>query len=239
MNNLSFYMLSAEESLTVSSKIKEIITEGLNGDEFCGKVLPLVNNTNSKLSEAIGSSTIQSFTVKLSAADDEQDGAFIGFRDYVKAFTNNPDKEKQAAANKLLEVIKIIGWSLWNEGYIKESALLKVLFKELEKDENIKAMNTINVMDWYDHLKVKHSAFEAVDQQKITAEAEKDTPLISCTKKELTKYINPLLGYIELLAETDKGDYALVAAKLDEAIAGVMTIARSRQTRKENDSTEE
>jgi hypothetical protein len=45
----------------------------------------------------------------LSVADDEQDDAFIGFRDYVKAFTNNSDAEKQAAANILLDVKKLVG----------------------------------------------------------------------------------------------------------------------------------
>lgn len=239
MNNLSFYLLSAEESLTVSTKIKEIVMENLSADEFCAKLLPLIISTNAKLSKAIGRNTSQSFTLKLSVVDDEQDVAFIGFRDYVKAFTNNPDPAKQEAANKLLDVIKTIGWSIWNEGYVNESALLKVLFAELDKEENITAMTTINVTDWYNHLKTKHAAFEAVGQQKIAAEAEKDTPLTSSTKKELAKYINPLLGYIELLADMEDGVYTLAANKLDEAITEVMTIARSRQTRKNNALLEE
>ncbi|MGQ1948286.1 DUF6261 family protein [Geofilum sp. OHC36d9] len=239
MNNLSFYLLSAEEILIVSTKIKEIITENLSSDLFCSKVLPLITSANANLSEAIGRDTIQSYTHELSVADDEQDDAFIGFRDYVKAFTNNPDSEKQAAANTLIDVIKKIGWSIWSEGYVNESALMKVLFAELDKEENMTAMTAIGATDWYEHLKTKHAAFEALGQQKITAEAGKDTPLTSSTKKELAKYINPLLSYIELLADMEGGAYTLAANELDEAIAEVMTIARSRQTRKNNAVSEE
>jgi hypothetical protein len=55
----------------------------------------------------------------------------------------------------------------------------------------------------------------------------------------LAKYINPLLGYIELLADVEVGAYTLAANELDEAIAEVMIIARSRQTGKDNAVSEE
>jgi hypothetical protein len=55
----------------------------------------------------------------------------------------------------------------------------------------------------------------------------------------LAKYINPLLEYIELLADVEGRAYTLAANELDEAIAEVMTIARSRQTRKDNAVSEE
>jgi hypothetical protein len=38
---------------------------------------------------------------------------------------------------------------------VNESVLLKVLFAELDKEENVTAMTTISATDWYEHLKTK------------------------------------------------------------------------------------
>lgn len=234
MNTLSFYLLSAEESLTTSTRISEIIKQGLNEDAFANILLPKITNATAQLSEAIGRNKKQTYTQQLNVNDEARDKAFIGFRDYVKAFTHLPDPTKQSAAYQLYEIISQVGWSLYGEGYVAESALLNALFTELDKGEHQQAIETIGALEWYQNLKESNATFESTYRLKVESEAERETTMVGEIKRDLAKFINPLIDYIYLNAELIEGNFSTVAGQLDELISSVMSIARARQTRKEN-----
>ena len=234
MKKISFYMLTAEETFTVSNRFTVVFDNCISEDAFFQKLAPKIKSANNKFSLALNRITDKQITIELAEADTARDTAFIGFRDYAKAFLSNPGAKKKKAANKLIKLIKKIGWSIWNEGYMTETAQLKSLIAELKDKEYQAAMKTIEATEWFDNMVTTQKAFEELYGVKVVKEAGYDSPLISEIKAELTHYINPLLGYIEILAEVDGNPYKETALQLDEIISEAMSVARSRKTRNDN-----
>lgn len=94
-------------------------------------------------------------------------------------------------------------------------------------------------MEWYQNLKESNIVFEATYKLKVESEAERETPLIRDLKRELTKFVYPLIDYFYLNSELNEGIFSIVAKQLDEIISGAMSIAHARQTRKENATAQE
>jgi hypothetical protein len=234
MNNLSFYLLNTEETFTTSTRITTVIEEDLNGDPFIDKIVPIIRAYSSKLSTVLGRTTDQYYTRQLEKDDDAQDSAFIGLRDYCKAFMNAPEEDMKEAAIKLVELFKAKGWSLWSEGYTVQSAKQHSLISELEKEEYQNALKTILGLSWFENLKTKSEAFEKTNQEKIDAEAGKESPLVGETKKTIIKYLEPLLSYVNIMAEMNEVDFELASKKIDDIITNAMALAKARKTRKNN-----
>ena len=238
MEKISFYILANEELSVVSDRTAQILESDLSHDSFISLVLGPLKANISKFSEAISKVTNKEYTLKVGKADNTRDGSFIGYRDYCKAFTNSPDKKMRAAAQRLVKLIKQAGWTLYKDGDTVESAKMNSLITKLKSEEYSKDIDTINSRTWFDNLVKDQLNFEAVVQEKADHEAGKEVPLILETKSELKRLLPPVLDYIELRAELSGDGYAGAMNKLDEIISEIMTIARARHTRKDNDSQE-
>jgi hypothetical protein len=238
MKNLSIYLLNPEEIFTLLKRLIVILRATLSNDSFIGRVLPSLEILETKLSGIVGRILNNEFTKKLAESDDARDQAFIGFRDYCKACLNHNDSVIQEAAAKLVSLLERYGWTLYNEGYTVQSGKLNSLIEELSEADYQAAITTINGGIWFDTIRNAQSAFEAINKLKEEKEAEKNVPAIAEVRKETVKYLQPVLSYIELLAELDSEAYSEVEKELTEIINGMMAIARARQTRKANETVE-
>lgn len=239
MIKISFYLLSAEETFTLTKRIIEIIKKRMSKDEFALLLLPVLEEALNKLSDALRKIANKEMTRLISEADEVRDAAFLALRDYIKANSNKPDKKVKTAANKLLEVVRKVGFSLHREGDTVETALLHSLFAELDKPDCTKALNAVNAVDWYASLKEAQAGFEKVNDKKVQDESGKEIPLVGENKKVISKYLIPLLGYLEVKAELSDNEFKVTADQCDEVIEGVITIARARNTRRINSTEEE
>lgn len=239
MQNLSFYLLNTEETHTVARRLTAFLNSDLSADEFVAEVYPLLNDTISDLTMVLNRIQDKEHTIKLAEDDEARDNAFIALRDYFKAFVNNPNEEMQHAAQKLTNLTRQMGWSMWDDGYVVESANLNSYIAKLEEENNQQYMQTISAISFFEYLKSCQDRFEETNSQKVNIEAATEAPLLKETKKKIAKYLVPLLSYIELRAEIRGGVYKTTADKADEVISGIMSIARARQTRKENAADKE
>jgi hypothetical protein len=112
-------------------------------------------------------------TAELAEKDAARDLAFVGFRDYCKAFTSTPDAAKSAAAKKLEALIRKLGWSLHSEGYTEQTAAQKTLIESLETAEYAKAVSAIGAEPWVANLKASNAAFEAAKELKMKPSARR------------------------------------------------------------------
>jgi len=238
MEKISFYMLANEELSIVSDRTVQILESELSHDSFISLVLEPLKNNNSNFSEALGRIVNKDYTIKISAADGKRDSSFIGFRDYCKAFLNSAEAKSRAAAKKLVILMKQVGWTLYNDGDTVESAKLNTLISKINNPEYSKAIKVINAESWFDNVVKDQQNFEAIIQKKIEEEAGKEVPLIMETKSQIKRLLPPVLDYIELRAELSGNGYIGTMNKLNEAISEIMSVARARHTRRENNNEE-
>lgn len=238
MKETPFSLLTSSEIYTFNERCIQCIKESNINDNFIAQILQQIVGYIAQLVKALGRSLKSEFTPELLNSDEVRDKAFIGFRDFVKAFCNNSDKQKVKAANKLIDIIENQGWSLFKYSMSKETASLQALFGELEKPDAQSAMSTIGALPWFDDLKNAQTAFETIYQSKVAKDTEIDIPLARESVKWLRFYLKGLLNYIEINAILNPTTYKPISDKLDTIITDVTTVARARQTRKMTEKAE-
>ena len=234
MNNLSITILNTEECYMLNKRLINVFETDLEKEAAVSKVMPNLIELNADLSAILERTNQNAMTKQLAAKDEERNAAFINFRDYCKAYTSEPDPILSAAAKKLTALIREIGWTLYQQGYTEQTASQEALVNALAEPEYAEAITAINATARVSYLQSTNMAFEESLRIKTEIKSRKDIPFIRECKREMVRYLKPLLVYLKLMADVKPDVYSAAVAKIDEAVEYVMTVARARQTRKEN-----
>lgn len=184
MKAFPFSLLNSDELCTSTERINHITEEIGANDPFIGQVRQLMAESSQALSNAIGSSRSSDFTGRLLESDGQRDSAFIGLRDYAKAFANHRDPEKAGAGKKLVDLIQQRGWSLYRQGYMVETSQLNALIADLESESYTPAIQLVGAETWLTDLKETQNAFELLYQEKVDTESGEEYPPGAGIKKK-------------------------------------------------------
>ena len=227
-------LLSTNEMIILSVRIVEL-AEGLGiKDGMIGDLINLIRDKISILKKSSAVERGSEYTAVIHEKDNIRDDAFLGFRDYVKACQTKNDPETKKAAQLIISLIKKYGWTLYNEGYSVQSALMEKLISELEEKEAQNALNKIKALDWYHDMVTAQQDFEASMIEKIDVELKNEQPGLRDAKGGLIKTLTAFISSITSLDELYPGKFTAVITKIKESAAGLATAAKSRKTRDEN-----
>jgi hypothetical protein len=235
----TFYpsILTANEVHTSTSRMDSIIIGNITNDTYITKVDLLLKKPLANLSTALGRS-IDSTQVELLGKKNElRDLRYIGLRDFCKALSVDTDPALAAAGAYLVNIFKDIGWSLQNEGYIKQSSLLKALIDKLEKTPASTALTTIGAVARFTELKTAQTDFEVTYKTKVDAKTQEEYPKIRDCRISIVRYLGAMLSYVDMMDEIEGGNFSTTVNQIDEVITEFDTIARNRITRKKNEKT--
>jgi len=238
MREMNFSYLKPEEVHAFSFRILPIFEPLVEGDEFLSGIVPRLRRRNGDLSKALSLIRSSQYTSQLSNSDTTRDQYYISFKSYVSAFLFHPDEEKVQAAKLIDTQIQASGPSLYRLGYAEETTQLNGLLASFQTPAAQAALKLIGADYWLDLLTKAQQAFEALYQQKVAADAVKDLPPATESRKEIVRFLTQIFTYIDAKMETNPEKYNPVAVKIDEVIVDMMTIARSRKS-KANNSKEE
>jgi len=237
MKSFSTSILTSNEVQTAATRVDEIISANIAADPFITKAQPLLKASIANLSLAHGR-TIDSTHVKLLAEKDMvRDTRYLALRDFCKAMSADADAALSVPAHLLVDIFKVLGWSMHLEGYANESSLIQALIDKLEKAPASAALTTIGATARLTGLKNAQVDFETTYKNKVDAKAKEEYPKIRECRKSIARYLGAILGYIDVMAEIDGGAFKATSGKIDEVITEFETIAHNRQTRKKNDDT--
>jgi hypothetical protein len=240
MKEISVRLLNAEECFALIGRLLNVFHNDLKTDAVVNKVLPRLIDLSTGLSQILRKAdSTRSITNQLAEQNRVRNEAFICFRDYCGVFTHVPDPKKVAAAKKLTELIRRVGWRLHAKGYTEQTASQKSLIEALEEPEYLAAIKTIDAQNWVVNLKATNDDFENILKLKSEVMAQGKTPTVAECKQIMVRYLKPLMTYLELMSNVTPATYKGVTAKANESIEYVSISAKSRQTRRENKQTEE
>ncbi len=232
LNELYTTFLSYEELNTVAGRISDTVGGHIADYPFLGELTGLLKTDIGNLGAALNRDRTSKFTVLIEQSDNQRDSSFIALRDYLKACSSRSVLELATAGEYLTAIVKKHGWTLYARTYTEETAALKALLTELDGTEATTAIQTLNAAPWYDDLKAAQAAFEETYNNKITAEAQADYPLLRETRSKIIRHLTALLDFIRVLGEVNTSDtYTAMVEQLNEIINDVMTVARARRTR--------
>jgi hypothetical protein len=238
MREMNFSYLKPEEIHAFSFRVLPILEPLVEGDEFLSGIAPRLRRQNDSLAKALTLIRSSQYTSQLSNSDTTRDQYYISLKNFVSAFLFHPDEEKAQAAKLIDTQIQASDPSLYRLGYAEETAQLNGLLASLQMPEARAALKLIGADYWVDLLIEAQQAFEALYQQKVAADALKDLPTVTESRKEIVRFLTQIFTYIDAKMETNPEKYNPVAMKIDEVIVDMMTIARSRKSRANNTKEE-
>lgn len=177
------------------------------------------------------------YTEEKALRDSERDEAFLAFRGYVEACTHRRDASVSEPAEEILEVIRKYGWSSWNLGYQKQTALHANMIEEL-KQEHAEQMDAIGATTpWFEELEQAQEAFTAVKISSVSNIPDRVT--LTETRKPLEQALRNFYAMVDLIAQSEENETLnQLIRDLNQLITETMAIARAAQTRRGKEEEE-
>ncbi len=205
----------AGELNSVAKTFLTLYEEFNNSDVFFSEVIPLIKEANGRLTKLLIKSVNSELNEKLSKADHIRDAAFIAFRDYCKVFENYHIPSKARAARKITDLIRQIGWKMYNVGYSEENRKVNHLITELQTPKYKAAITTIGAEAMISGLQKTQKAFERLYEQEVSNVNAADYPEIREAKKDVGDYLEALISYTAIKAELYPTQFGILNKELD------------------------
>lgn len=235
------YILAYELNI-MGSRIIDALGDTFNTYVFIKELIEATAKDLENLNGALGQSKKNKYTQSLEEADTERDDAMIGFRDNVNSFTRSRKPEKKAAANLLVKRIKERGWTLYNLGYVEQSAQMRLLVQDLQTEECQAAIAILGAGELYAEMIETNETFEEMYTQKVDEAAKKDYPTLKDAKAMVNRHLLALVKNIDIISYDLHSEITTArdaAEKIDTIITEIMATARARKTRRENEGADE
>lgn len=208
----------AGELNSVAKTFLALYEEFSISDEFFDEVIPFIIEANDRLTTLLIKSTNTDLNEKLSKADHERDAAFIALRDYCKVFEHYHIPNKARAARKITDLIRVVGWKMYNEGYSEENRKVNLLLKELRSDKYKALVNMIDAHAMIQGLAKTQKLFEKLYEQEVFDVNAADYPEIREAKKDVGDYLEALISYTTIKADLHPAKYGELHKKADHLI---------------------
>lgn len=176
-------------------------------------------------------------TPLLAQKDAERDDAFYAFRSYVEASSFRTREGWNAAAVKILGVIRRHGWKAPNFGYKAETSAITSIITELRAGFTTE-LTLLSATELLDDLDTSEKAFEVI-QKEILTQPQPEGLTIGETRPVLVNDLNLLFNMVGLQREaTGNAELTAIENSLNELITLTLTAARAAATRKNNKTGE-
>lgn len=238
INSLNFSLFPSDEFFTFAKGVLAIVgpqkgqTPGLE---------PFVNKATTSLTSyqsALEREKKNPFTLLLAEKDGIRDSAFMAFRTLTEAASYRAKPGWNAAANKIIEIIRRHGWSAASQGYKAQTAALTNMVSEI-KGKCTAELTLIQATDWLEELEAAQQDFDAVAHQSIT-EAPTSEPTVVSARPVLTNSLRSLFSMISLLnSGTPSEELTTLETAINELIVRSLATVKAADTRAENLKNEE
>lgn len=235
INSFSYSLIPSDELFTFSNRAI-VIAEPLR--PLVPALVPFLDRaTRSKANfqVALERESKNPMTPVVAARDQECDAAFLAFRTYTEACSLRKAEGWKEAAEKIMELIRSYGWTVYGLGYKAQAAAETSLISEL-KSKCAAGMDTIGATTpWFVEFEAAKIALDTALQQSIT-EAPKGLPTIVDTRPALINELKALFSMISLLNSNDDASDELkrVVALLNELITTSLATVKASGTRAAN-----
>lgn len=228
-------LLPAELAEIGGAYIKAIEESALENPYILG-VLALLAKDLATLNHAMAVVRKIELVNEVAELDNLRDDLFMAFRDLVSSFRLRRAAELKAAYEKIWPLIEQAGTTLYSLGYTEESGKMEAMFGEMDKTDKQEALTLMNAAGVYTDLKTTQGEFAALYSTRLNLESEKEYVTVTEARKPTNKHINFLLDAMEHLDEMEPDTHTDLIKKLNQITSTMLTTARARQTRKENDN---
>ncbi len=237
LKRIAFYLLNNNELNTFAKRVVTLFKKHTKINVgIIAKIILAIETANGKLTNTLNTSFKTEHKPILKKLDKLRDRAFRGLRDAINACTFRLNENYNLHSEKLKAIFETHGWTLYDDPYAVESSKLESLIKDLETEELQASLTELNLLEWFNELKMAQTDFENAFQNKANDETKKDFIATTEIRPGLIENLDELLKQIKLEAKYGETfeDYVELINSLNIIIEESCSPARARKTRKEN-----
>ncbi|MEQ9468232.1 MAG: DUF6261 family protein [Ekhidna sp.] len=226
LKQFSHSLLTSEELVVISERmIQTVNSSPLKA--ILEKRIKKTTEASSVLSEALTESLSNVYASRVQQADLLRDDAFQAFKYGVLSASYRTEPSIKQAGERLVEVVRKRGFSLYNLGYIAQSEAMRSLVDDL--NTLAPEISYAGVADLLEEMLNAHENFNQVYHDKMNDGSIGETPQVVVWKTELSKQITLFLNHVELLEEDKEEGITDLVNKLNGIISDMMQQAQERQ----------
>lgn len=226
LKQFSHSSLTSEELVVIAERLMQVVNTTSLKDTLENRIKKTTDASN-VLSESLNESLSNVYASRVQQADLIRDDAFQAFKYGVLSASYRTEPSIKAAGEKLVEIVRKRGFSLYNLGYIAQSEAMRSLVEDLNKCAQ--EISRAGVADLLEEMLNAHDQFNEVYHEKINEGSQSETPQVVVWKTELSKQITLFLNHVELLEEDQEDGVEKLVDKLNTIITDMMKQAKDRQ----------
>ncbi|WP_420318506.1 DUF6261 family protein [Ekhidna sp.] len=226
LKQFSHSSLTSEELVVIAERF----IQAVNASKLKGNLENRIKKSTEAskvLSEALNEGLSNVHASRVQQADLLRDDAFQAFKYGVLSASYRSEPSIKKAGEKLVEVVRKRGFSLYNLGYIAQSEAMRSLVDDLERYSN--EISHAGVADLLEEMLNSHEYFDKIYHEKTTEAIKNETPQVVVWKTELSKQITLFLNHVELLEEDKEEGVNALVETLNGIITDMMSQAKERQ----------
>lgn len=155
--------------------------------------------------------------VNVAEADKQRDNAFRVLKNYLNGYRKMTTLNNYQFAEDLFQIFRLYGIDIDKESYSTQSAQMKKLIEDLEKQENSQKLNALSLLPAFNEMKSKQQAFEEIFSEQASANATlRQMKSASAIRRNLEKQLKSFLNLIT--AMKDIPDWKILYADLNELV---------------------
>ncbi|WP_370086390.1 DUF6261 family protein [Ekhidna sp.] len=226
LKQFSHSLLTSEELVIIAERmIQAVNTTSLK--DTLGNRIKKTTDASNVLSESLNEGLSNVHASRVQQADLLRDDAFQAFKYGVLSASYRTEPSIKKAGEKLVEIVRKRGFSLYNLGYIAQSEAMRSLMDDLERCAV--EISHAGVADLLEEMLNAHENFNQVYHEKTNDNTKNETPQVVVWKTELSKQLTLFLNHVELLEEDKEEGVNVLVDKLNSIITDMMHQAKERQ----------
>lgn len=160
-------------------------------------------------------------------ADKARDKAFSGIKQFLKGYQKIETMPYYQDAVALYEILKTFGLNLDTLNYIEESAQMKKLIEELEKDDNLAKLQNLSLEDTFNQMKNAQATFQRIYDEQVQANSDlRKTPSASAIRKRVEEAIRNYLMLITAMRNVE--GWKVIYAETNEVVKSIKLLSVDR-----------
>lgn len=207
------------ETATIAKDVNAAVTKATIDDNYLNEQnVQLKSNADSMIT-GIGTDKGKELSPEIESADTKRDNLLAALIHFLKGFILWTDEtEKNAAAEKLMQIVKSHGNNFSRLSNEKESAQYDSLMEEFEKPQAVAAFATIGFPTLAAAMQNAETNFINLYQQSAELESGKTTITPSVIKRSTQDQLNEIVDYLISMQKANAPVYGALAANVAELI---------------------
>jgi len=233
--NLNLDMILDDERLTMVQRIRPSLESiSVEEDSVMTDILTAFAKSEQEITAAMNRKNTKKITLKMNSEDEKRDDAVDIIGEAIEYYRKKRNITLAEAAELLAAPFAnaFAGISLTNNTL--QTNRITLFLNDTQSPEIQEAITTLRLNEEFTTLAESNGAYEVLRQERADFKEGDATPLLQPSRRSMNRTLAFLEQYLEFKISCGSEKHEQIASEIAVPITEIMSVARARSTRKEN-----